>query len=84
MRNPQRFAWDSQNGHLFVADIGQNIVEEISQVTRAPISAEQVGRELRLISRQAVNLENPRGDSKMCTPSPNTARSIRCCSPHRR
>ena len=33
VRNPQRFAWDSQNGNLFVADIGQNIVEEISLVT---------------------------------------------------
>ncbi len=28
-RNPQRFTWDSANGHLFVADIGQNRVEEI-------------------------------------------------------
>ena len=28
-RNPQRFTWDSANGRLFVADIGQNHVEEI-------------------------------------------------------
>ena len=34
LRNPQRFAWDSRNGNLFVADIGQNIVEEVSQITK--------------------------------------------------
>ena len=27
VRNPQRFAWDSRNGNLYLADIGQNIVE---------------------------------------------------------
>ena len=33
VRNPQRFSWDSKNGDMYVADIGQNIVEEISPVT---------------------------------------------------
>ena len=28
-RNPQRFVWDSANGRMFVADIGQNLVEEV-------------------------------------------------------
>ncbi len=28
-RNPQRFTWDSLNGHMLIADIGQNTVEEI-------------------------------------------------------
>ncbi len=28
-RNPQRFTWDAANGRMFVADIGQNRVEEI-------------------------------------------------------
>ena len=28
-RNPQRFTWDNANGRMFVADIGQNHVEEI-------------------------------------------------------
>ena len=31
VRNPQRFAWDPKNGSMFIADIGQNIVEEISR-----------------------------------------------------
>ena len=33
VRNPQRFSWDAKTGQLFVADIGQNAVEEISAVT---------------------------------------------------
>ncbi len=33
VRNPQRFSWDSKDGRMFVADIGQNVVEEISPVT---------------------------------------------------
>ena len=33
VRNPQRLAWDPQNGNLFLSDIGQNIVEEVSLVT---------------------------------------------------
>jgi hypothetical protein len=32
MRNPQRFGWDPANGNLFMADIGQNIVEKVSLV----------------------------------------------------
>ena len=30
VRNPQRFGWDPANGNLFVADIGQNSIEELS------------------------------------------------------
>ena len=66
VRNPQRFAWDSRNGNLFVADIGQNIVEEVSQVTKgANLGWNKWEGSYGFISRQAVRLENPRGDSKM-------------------
>ena len=69
VRNPQRFAWDSRNGNLFVADIGQNIVEEVSQVTKgANLGWNKWEGSYGFISRQAVNLENPRGDSKMVYP----------------
>ncbi len=34
MRHPQRFAWDPDNGNMFVADIGAHTVEEISLVPR--------------------------------------------------
>jgi hypothetical protein len=33
VRNPQRFSWDAKDGKLYLADIGQNAVEEISPVT---------------------------------------------------
>jgi hypothetical protein len=32
-RNPQRLFWDSKTGNMFMSDIGQNTVEEISPVT---------------------------------------------------
>ncbi|MEQ1758813.1 MAG: PQQ-dependent sugar dehydrogenase [Vicinamibacterales bacterium] len=32
VRNPQRFAWDARNGNMYMSDIGQNIIEEVSQV----------------------------------------------------
>jgi hypothetical protein len=32
-RNPQRFSWDSKNGNMIMADIGQNVVEKVTLVT---------------------------------------------------
>ena len=32
-RNPQRFSWDPKNGNMFLADIGQEVVEKITLVT---------------------------------------------------
>lgn len=69
VRNPQRFAWDSRNGNLFVADIGQNIVEEVSQITRgANLGWNTWEGSFRFISRAEVNLANPRSDPKMTYP----------------
>ena len=69
LRNPQRFAWDSRNGNLFVADIGQNIVEEVSQVTKGGnLGWNKWEGSFGFISRQAVSLENPRSDPKMTYP----------------
>lgn len=33
VRNPQRFSWDAKTGRMYMADIGQNVIEEISPVT---------------------------------------------------
>ena len=69
VRNPQRFAWDPRNGNLFLADIGQNIVEEVSLVTvGANLGWNEWEGSFRFISRQAVSLENPRGDPAMTYP----------------
>ena len=69
MRNPQRFAWDERNGNLFVADIGQNIVEEISLVPRGGnLGWNDWEGSFRFISRQAVSLVDPRGEAGLSYP----------------
>lgn len=69
VRNPQRFGWDSKTGAMYVADIGQNIVEEISPVVAgANLGWNAWEGSYRYISRTEVSLENPRGDSSMIYP----------------
>ena len=69
VRNPQRFAWDEANGNLFVADIGQNIVEEISLVPRGGnLGWNDWEGSFRFISRQAVSLVDPRGEAGLSYP----------------
>ena len=69
VRNPQRFGWDSRNGAIYLADIGQNIVEEISPMTRgANLGWNDWEGSFAFISRQGVSLEKQRGDPKMTYP----------------
>ena len=69
MRNPQRFGWDPANGNLFMADIGQNIVEKVSLV---PIGGNLGWNEwegsYRFISRSEVVLDDPRSDPNVVFP----------------
>ena len=63
VRNPQRFAWDPENGNLFLADIGQSVIEELSLVTRGGnLGWNDWEGSFRFISRQAVDLASPRSD----------------------
>ncbi|MGQ0735755.1 MAG: PQQ-dependent sugar dehydrogenase [Acidobacteriota bacterium] len=69
VRNPQRFAWDRRNGNLFVSDIGQNIVEEISPVTAgANLGWNEWEGSYRFVSRQGVSIEKPRSDPSVTYP----------------
>jgi len=69
VRNPQRFGWDPQTGRMFLADIGQNIVEEVSPVTAGANLGWNVWEgSYKFISRQAVSLENPRSDASVTYP----------------
>ena len=69
VRNPQRFAWDARNGNLFVADIGQNIVEEISLVPRGGnLGWNDWEGSFRFISRREVSLVDPRGEAGLSYP----------------
>jgi glucose/arabinose dehydrogenase len=69
VRNPQRFAWDVKTRRMYLSDIGQNIVEEISPVTAGANLGWNVWEgNYRYISREAVNLEKPRSDPSMTYP----------------
>jgi glucose/arabinose dehydrogenase len=68
VRNPQRFSWDSKDGKMYVADIGQNIVEEISPVTiGANLGWNKWEGSYAYVNRQ-VDMSNPRGDKTMTWP----------------
>jgi hypothetical protein len=68
-RNPQRFAWDPKNGDLFVADIGQNTVEEISIVTPgANLGWNDWEGSFTYVSRDGVGLASQRSDAKLVYP----------------
>jgi hypothetical protein len=69
VRNPQRFGWDPRNGNLFVADIGQNIVEELSLAPAgANLGWNKWEGSFGFISREAVSLANRRGDPSVTYP----------------
>jgi hypothetical protein len=69
VRNPQRFGWDPRNGNMYLADIGQNIVEEISPVTAgANLGWNEWEGSFKFISRSAVSTEKPRSDPKVTYP----------------
>jgi glucose/arabinose dehydrogenase len=69
IRNAQRFAWDSQSGAMFMTDIGQNIVEEVSPVTvGANLGWNLWEGSYRFMGRQAVSLDAPRSDPAMTYP----------------
>lgn len=69
LRNPQRFGWDGSNGAMYVADIGQNIVEELSPVTPgANLGWNEWEGSFRFVSREAVDMGDPQGDPTMTYP----------------
>lgn len=69
VRNPQRFAWDAANGNLFLADIGQNTVEELSLVEPgANLGWNEWEGSFRYSGRGGVNLDGPRSDETVTSP----------------
>jgi hypothetical protein len=69
LRNPQRFCWDSKTGNLFVADIGQNIVEEVSIVTRgANLGWNDWEGSYAFVSRNEITLTKHRADPRLTYP----------------
>ena len=69
MRNPQRFDWDPVTGNLFVADIGQRIVEKVSLVPAGGnLGWSDWEGSYRFISRSEVALDSPRSDPAITYP----------------
>ncbi len=69
IRNAQRFGWDSKNGAMYMSDIGQNIVEEVSPVTAGANLGWNVWEgSYRYVSQRAVITEAPRSDPKVTYP----------------
>ena len=68
MRNPQRFGWDPANGNLYLADIGQNIVEKISLVPIGGNLGWKVWEGSFGYGARGVDTTKPRGDSKVTFP----------------
>lgn len=68
VRNPQRLFWDSKTSRMFMSDIGQNIVEEISPVTvGANLGWNDWEGSYKYVDR-LVRTESPRSDPKVTYP----------------
>ena len=72
----------AQTGNMFVADIGQNIVEELALVTTgANLGWNDWEGSYRFVSRQAVSPRAARRSGGDVSAGRIRARSIRCCCP---
>ena len=69
VRNSQRLGWDPKNGAMYMSDIGQNIVEEVSRVTAgANLGWNTWEGSYRFVSQRAVMAESPRSDPAVTYP----------------
>lgn len=69
VRNPQHFAWDSETGQMFVSDIGQNTVEEVSAVNAGDNLGWNIWEgSFRYVGRTGVDADAYRSDPDMVYP----------------
>lgn len=69
VRNAQRLGWDSKTGAMYMSDIGQNIVEEVSPVTPGANLGWNIWEgDYRYVSQRSVITDAPRSDPKMTYP----------------
>jgi glucose/arabinose dehydrogenase len=69
IRNVQRLGWDARTGAMFLSDIGQNIVEEVSPVTAgANLGWNLWEGSYRFVSTRAVRTDSVRGDPRVTFP----------------
>ena len=68
VRNPQRIAWDPANGSMFLADIGQNLVEKVTLVKAGANLGWNVWEGSYGYGRGGADASNPRGDPTVTFP----------------
>lgn len=69
VRNPQRFGWDPESGTMYLADIGQNTVEEVSPVTAgANLGWNLWEGSFRYMGREGVDATGARSNPAMTYP----------------
>ncbi len=68
IRNAQHFVWDEESGNMYLSDIGQNIVEEVSLVPRDGNLGWNTWEASYRFENGVINLSNPRGDSSVTYP----------------
>jgi hypothetical protein len=68
LRNPQRFAWDSANDNLFLADIGQNVIEKLTLVPAGANLGWNDWEGSFAFAGREVELSNQRGDPTVTFP----------------
>jgi hypothetical protein len=67
-RNPQRFSWDPKNGNMFLADIGQEVVEKVTLVTPGANLGWSIWEGSFTYGPGKVGTANPRGDQAVTYP----------------
>jgi glucose/arabinose dehydrogenase len=69
VRNSQRLGWDAKDGAMYLSDIGQNIVEEVSAVPAGGnLGWNTWEGSYRFVSTRAVELANPRSEPGLVWP----------------
>ncbi len=68
IRNAQHFAWDSDNGNMYLSDIGQNVIEKVSLVPRGGNLGWNTWEASYRFEDGVVNLTGPRADSSVTYP----------------
>ena len=67
-RNPQRFSWDPKNGNMFMADIGQEVVEKVTLVKAGANLGWNIWEGSFTYGPGAVGTDNRRGDPEVTYP----------------
>ena len=67
-RNPQRFSWDPKDGKMLMADIGQNVNEKVTVVTKGANLGWNIWEGSFMYVGRTVKTATPRGDKEVTYP----------------